>query len=179
MMAAAGARQNMAPELNPHDECGDLSGEFDARCRISVHYASTPTAMGGDNNGKREELHAEDRAKLQKSSELQKNSDQSQISISEFSFSMIPFDGADHKSFPSNRRRLEPQFAFPGTARFNNSMQQEGGGERERERERGRQLQRLEVHPRRVDENCSKSAVERASSREEDSVANLHFNRFS
>ena len=49
--AAAATRQNMAPELNPHDEC-DLGGEFDARCRISVHYASTP-AM--DNNGKREE----------------------------------------------------------------------------------------------------------------------------
>ena len=55
MMAAGAAptRQNMAPDLNHShpDEC-DLSGEFDARCRISVHYASTP-AM--DNNGKREE----------------------------------------------------------------------------------------------------------------------------
>ena len=52
MTTAAATRQSMAA---PGDEC-DLSGEFDARCRISVHYASTP-AM--DNNGKREDIRNE------------------------------------------------------------------------------------------------------------------------
>ena len=57
---AMATKQNMAPELiSPpsSDDCGgDLSGEFDARCRISVHYASTPAMPDGNsgNNGKRD-----------------------------------------------------------------------------------------------------------------------------
>ena len=55
---APAARQNVASGGGGGgDEC-DLSGEFDARCRISVHYAST-AAMDGNGNGKREEEEAE------------------------------------------------------------------------------------------------------------------------
>ena len=57
-MAMTATKQNMAPELrspSSSDDCGgDLSGEFDARCRISVHYASTPAMPDGGNNGKRD-----------------------------------------------------------------------------------------------------------------------------
>ena len=59
-MAMAATKQNMAPELRspPSSDCGgDLSGEFDARCRISVHYASTPAmpdSNSGNGNGKRD-----------------------------------------------------------------------------------------------------------------------------
>ena len=71
-MAMAATKQNMAPELRSppsSDDCGgDLSGEFDARCRISVHYAST-AAMDGNGNGKREE-EVEDGGELQTAKEF-------------------------------------------------------------------------------------------------------------